>query len=131
LDEDDRTYFSKSHGLKCPGAVKVNFFGENKETYALLLKLKEINCRPYGTPKHVLIITLNKNEKNWELIKIDDLKSLDTPVIWSEPKGKYEDVYGKKKIQAKFSAILLAYYESSAILYYWTGKDVDKIWLSD
>ncbi|MGA9594450.1 MAG: hypothetical protein WBS18_15230, partial [Candidatus Acidiferrales bacterium] len=53
------------------------------------------------------------------------------PVVWSQPPGEYRDVYGKKTIRATNQVIVFCGYESWAILYAWTGKEVEKIWISD
>jgi hypothetical protein len=53
------------------------------------------------------------------------------PVVWREGPGKYRDVYGEKTIRATHSVVVLAEYESWAILYAWTGKGIEKIWISD
>src|SRR5713101_7569425 len=37
LEEYDRKLFRKDHGTRCPGLVKVNFFGDRKPTWALVL----------------------------------------------------------------------------------------------
>jgi hypothetical protein len=37
LEEYDRKLFRKDHGTRCPGLVKVNFFGDKKPTWALVL----------------------------------------------------------------------------------------------
>ncbi len=64
-----------------------------------------------------------------------DIRSLDTAdgavAVWSEGPGKYEGTYEGKLIRAKNPAILIADYGSFTILYAWTGKEVEKIWLSD
>src|ERR1700674_5467592 len=37
LEEYDKKLFRKDHGPRCPGLVKVNFFGDRKPTWALVL----------------------------------------------------------------------------------------------
>jgi len=44
---------------------------------------------------------------------------------------KYRDVYGGKTIKATHPVIVLCGYGSWAILYAWTGEEVDKVWISD
>ncbi len=41
LDEYNRKLFQKDHGTRCPGLVKVNFYGDGKPTWALVLKAGE------------------------------------------------------------------------------------------
>jgi hypothetical protein len=45
--------------------------------------------------------------------------------------SKYEDIYGQKKILSKNQVIVFCGYGSWAIVYAWTGKEVEKVWLSD
>ena len=40
LDEDDRGFFQKDHGDACPGFTKVDFYGDGKEAFALVLITK-------------------------------------------------------------------------------------------
>ena len=53
--------------------------------------------------------------------------------VWREGPGKYEGMYEEegKPIRAKNPVILISDYGSFIILYAWTGKEVEKIWLSD
>jgi hypothetical protein len=37
MGEYDRKLFHKDHGTRCPGLVKVNFFGDGKPTWAVVL----------------------------------------------------------------------------------------------
>src|SRR5712664_2119777 len=37
LSEYKRKLFQKDHGARCPGLVKVNFYGDGNPTYALVL----------------------------------------------------------------------------------------------
>jgi hypothetical protein len=65
----------------------------------------------------------------WETRSLDATD--DTPVGWREGPGKYEDIYGQKKILTKNQVIVFCGYGSWAIVYAWTGKEVEKVWLSD
>jgi hypothetical protein len=64
-----------------------------------------------------------------------DIRSLDTAdgavAVWRQGPGKYEGMYEGKLIRAKNPVILIADYGSFTILYAWTGKEVERIWLSD
>jgi len=37
LTEYERKLFQKGHGARCPGVAKVNFYGDGKPTWALVL----------------------------------------------------------------------------------------------
>jgi len=103
--------------------VRVNFYGDGKPTWALLLVAKE------GPKQKPELVVAHQLGNAW------DIRSLDTAdgavAVWSEGPGKYEGTYEGKLIRAKNPAILIADYGSFTILYAWTGKEVEKIWLSD
>ena len=52
-------------------------------------------------------------------------------MVWREGPGKYDDLDGKKTIRATKSTIVFTGYGSWSILYAWTGKEVEKVQLSD
>jgi len=54
-----------------------------------------------------------------------------TPVVWSEGPGKYDGMSDPMTIRAKYPVIVFCGYESWAILYAWTGKEIEKTWISD
>jgi hypothetical protein len=124
LQEDDRKFYQKDHGTRCPGLVKVNFYGDGKPTWALVLISGDNPKR-----KSELVIA-HQVAGGWAI------RSLETsdgePVVWREKPGKYKGMYMEEKpIRAKNPVVVLCWYGSSAILYAWTGKDVEKVWLSD
>jgi hypothetical protein len=51
--------------------------------------------------------------------------------VWTEKPGKYDDVYGEKTLNATRPVVVLCGYNSWAIVYAWTGKKVEKVWISD
>lgn len=123
LDEHARKLYRKEFGTRCPGLVRVNFYGDGKPTWALLLLAKE---RP--NRKAELVVA-------HELGKVWDIRSLDAAdgavAVWQEGPGNYVEVYGEKMVRATRPVIVISDYGSFAILYAWTGKEVDKVWLSD
>jgi len=123
LDEYDLKLFQKDHGNRCPGLVRVDFYGDGKPTWALVLIAGE------GSKGKAELVVAHQVADGWET------RSLETadgePVVWREGPGEYSDVYGQKTIRATRPVIVLCGYESWAILYAWTGKEVEKIWLSD
>jgi hypothetical protein len=124
LSEDDRKFFQADHGNQCPGLVRVDFYGDGKPTWALVLISGE-----RSKSKSELVVARQLGE-SWEL------RSLGTggtsmPVVWRQDPGKYRDVYGNKEIRATRPVVVFCSYESWAILYAWTGKRVEKIWIAD
>jgi hypothetical protein len=124
LDQHDKELFQQDHGARCPGLEKVDFYGDGRPTWALALISGE------GPKEIAQLIVARQLGKIWET-KVLDTAPRSVPVIWHEVPGKYRDVHGEKTIRAAHQAIVFAEYESWAILYAWTGKQVTKIWISD
>jgi len=123
LSAHDRNLFQKDHGNRCPGFVKVDFYGDGKPTFALVL----ISMK---TPKKMAeLIVAKQNAGGWDIHSLE--KTDGAPVVWSQGPGTYTDIYGQKTIHSANCVIVFCGYESWAILYAWTGKTVDKVWLSD
>jgi hypothetical protein len=89
--------------------VKVDFYGDDKPTWALVL----LDADGPTSKAHLI------------------LDAVPAPVVWSEGPGDYRDVYEETGVLARNSVIVLAGYESWAILYAWDGNDVVKLWISD
>lgn len=123
LDEHDRKLFHKDHGTRCPGLVRVNFYGDGKPTWALVLIAGE------NPKRKAELVVARQVEKSWEISSLDTADG--TPVVWREGPGKYRDVYGQKTIQATRPVIVFAGYGSWAVLYAWTGKETEKVQISD
>jgi len=123
LNPDDKAIFKKEHGDQCPGLVRVDFYGDGKPTWAVVLITKD------KAKARVKFLVARKLEESWQLRILDTTD--DTPVVWSEPPGKYEEVYKTKTIRAKWPVVIVCGYGSWAIAYAWTGNRVEKVWLSD
>jgi hypothetical protein len=124
LEEYDRKLYQKDHGTRCPGLVKVNFYGDGKPTWALVLISGD------NPKRKAELVVAHQVAEGWEIHSLET--SDGTPVVWREKPGKYEGMYKEEKpIRAKNPVVVLCWYGSSAILYAWTGKDVEKVWLSD
>jgi hypothetical protein len=125
LSEDDREFFRGDHGNACPGLVKVNFYGDGKPILALVLIAKD------GPKEKAGLVLAHQVGGHWQTTVLDTADGAPVPVVWSQPPGDYWDVYGKKRIRATRPVIVFAGYESWAILYAWTGKDIEKVWIAD
>jgi hypothetical protein len=125
LEEDDRKFFQSDHGNSCPGVVKLDFYGDGKPTFALVLIPRG------GTNAPTKLVVAHEDGK-WLITPLDTGGPIpNAPVVWSQPPGEYHDVYGDKNIRATKPVIVFCKYEAWAILYAWTGKRVSKIWLAD
>lgn len=123
LDEHDRKLYKKDHGIRCPGLARVNFYGDGKPTWAVVLIAGE------NPKRKAELVVARLGADGWEIRPLETTDG--TPVVWREPPGKYEDLYGKKTIQAANPVIMFVGYESWAVVFAWTGKDVDKVQISD
>jgi len=124
LSRDDRGFFQKDHGDRCPGLARVDFYGDGKPTWALVLIASD------GRKREARLVVARQVGANWETSSLDTANG-SAPVVWRQDPGEYRDVYGEKTIRATHPVIVFAGYESWAILYAWTGKRVQKIWLAD
>jgi hypothetical protein len=123
LEEYDRKLYQKDHGTRCPGLVRVNFYGDGKPTWALVLIAGE------GTKQKAELVVARKVGNDWEVRSLETTDG--TPVVWREGPGMYDGMNEEKPIRAKNPVIVFCGYGSWAILYAWTGTEAKKIWLSD
>ena len=122
LNQDDQTLFQKEHRSSCPGLTRVDFYGDGKPTFALVLLCADAR-------KAELVIA-HQLQDQWQTTSLDTAES-SVPVLWTEKPGKYDDVYGEKTLNATRPVVVLCGYNSWAIVYAWTGKHVEKIWIQD
>jgi len=123
LDEYDRKLFRKDHGNRCPGIVRVNFYGDGKPTWALVLISGE------SSKQKAELVVARQLTDGWETRLLETTDG--TPVVWREGPGKYEGMSEPNVIQAKNPVIVFCGYGSWAILYAWTDKEIVKTWISD
>jgi hypothetical protein len=118
-----RRLFEKHHGSQCPGLVKVGFYGDGKPTWAVVLISGE------NPKRKAELIVARQVVEGWETRSLDTTDG--TPVVWREGPGKYEDLYGKKRIRARWPVIVFCGLESWEVVLAWTGKEVEKVQTSD
>jgi hypothetical protein len=102
--------------------VSVDLYGDGKPTWALVLLAE-------GKQNAELVVA-HATEGRFNITKLDDANQK-TAVVWRQPQGLYRNLPADKTIRAAHSVLVFAGYESWAVLYAWTGKRVEKIWLSD
>jgi hypothetical protein len=123
LTDYKRKLFKKHHSSQCPGLVKVDFFGDGKPTWALVLISGE------NPKRKAELIVARQVDEGWETRSLDTTDG--TPVVWREGPGKYDGLYGEKTIRAASPVIVFCGLESWAVVFVWTGKDVEKIQIDD
>lgn len=120
---ENRALFQKEHGDQCPGLARVDFYGDGKPTWALVLITND------KVKARVKFFVARKVEDVWNLRLLGTTD--DTPVAWSQPAGRYESIYKTKTILAKWPVVIICGYGSWAVVYAWVGDGVEKVWLSD
>lgn len=125
LSKEHRALFRKDHGARCPGLVRVDFYGDGRRTWALVL------LEGLGPAAKARLILAREFKSGWKTLSLESTDAAVAPVIWTEGPGKYRDVYDQKTVLARHPVIVFAGYESWAILYAWTGTEIAKIWISD
>lgn len=124
LYDNDRKLFQKEHGDECPGLVSVDFYGDKKQTVALVLTSGE------GLNQKAELVLAHRVGAGWETTVLDTAGS-SIPVVWRQKPGTYKDIENGKIIRATRPVIVFCGYYSWAIVYAWTGKGVEKVWLAD
>jgi len=123
LNEDYKQFFQKDHAGSCPGLAKVDFYGDDKPTFALALTTKS---QAYPTTKLILAHQLGANWNVTILGKADG----PVPVVWSDKPGEYKGVY-RHRIRAAKPVIVFTDYSSWSVVYAWTNNRIAKLWLRD
>jgi hypothetical protein len=125
IEEDDRNLFRSDHSGSCPGITKLDFYGDGQPTVAMVLRAKRGKAP-------VKLVLAHQAKTRWDTRLLDTGDSPpDAPVVWNQPPGDYQDIYGEKQIRAKKPVIVFCKYESWAIVYAWTGASVRKVWIAD
>src|SRR5579859_462236 len=65
LGEHDRELFRKEHGAQCPGLVSVDFYGDGKPTWALVLLSTE------GSKRKAELVVAHQVADRWEIHSLE------------------------------------------------------------
>jgi hypothetical protein len=123
LSEYDRKLFRKDHKNQCPGLAKVDFYGDGKPTFAVVLISGE------NSKRRAELILAHQLADGWEIRSLDVTDG--TPVVWRDNPAKYDDKFEPKTIRARNPVVVFCGLGSWAIIYAWTGKEVEKLQVSD
>ena len=110
----------------CPWGVKVDFYGNGRLVYAIVIEKKSQDSTPYKIGK--LLLAQAEKERRWTLVTLLD-NTCPCPII-IKPPGKYKDVNEDKEIKSK-GEVVLHYSQSVAIVFAWTGEKIDKVHIAD
>lgn len=105
LNPDDEELFLKSHNGRCPGLVRVDFYGDGGPTWALALTAAD------GTQATTRLLVAHQLTARWETTLLETTDG-PAPVVWRQAPGKYRDVYGEKTIRATHPVIVFCGYNS-------------------
>ena len=107
LDKEDLGLWEKDHGKSCPGLAQVDFYGDAKPTWAIVLfgaDSKSVN----GIT--AVLVLAHKPETDWKIKAVETTNGI--PVVWKEKPGKYTGLYQEKSIRASHPVIIFCGYES-------------------
>lgn len=76
LSEYDRQQFQKDHGARCPGLVRVDFYGDGKPTWAVVLMTRD------GSKSNLELIVARRAADGWEIRSLEETDG--TAVVWTE-----------------------------------------------
>ena len=127
LHRRERRLFKKAEGRRCPGIMHLDFFGDHREAYGVVLVTGE------GQRRRSRLILASRTDQvsAWNIETLGATKDPGLATLTKKEPRVYEDIHHRKKIDAQAEALVWVRRESWAILYAWTGQRVEKIRLSD
>lgn len=119
-----RTKKDSTHG--CPGIVKVDFYGDGRAVYAVVIQ-KNLDDR--GIQQDGKLLLASKGDNGW---KVEILEDDGNPgSLWHAPADEFVDMYRGRTATAKGDIILYFGYESWERAYGWTGEKIEWVQLTD
>lgn len=112
-----RTKKDSTHG--CPGIVKVDFYGDGRAVYAVVIQ-KDRDGK---------LLLASKEGQGWKVEVLEDEGSPGS--LWHAPANEFVDMYGERTAKAKGDIILYFGYESWERGYGWTGDKIEWVQLTD
>jgi hypothetical protein len=122
-----QSFYLKDNKKGCPGVTKVRFFNKSKFDYAIVITK--------GTKPEVLInVLLAKKgvDTAWDLTTLEANVN-GTSAVMTLPPNKYtgDGEEGVRTLDRQNEAIFVVYYESSSLVYAFTERGIEHVWLSD
>ena len=81
LSEDDRNFFRKDHGTQCPGLVSVDFYGDGKPTWAIVL------IAGSKSKRNESLVVVQKAGETWNIHFLGTAGG-PVPVVWKQDPGE-------------------------------------------
>jgi hypothetical protein len=126
FSDDDKAFFSKEHPSSCPGLVKVDFYGDKKPTWAVVL----IKGNGQAFNYELLVAQRDKNIWNLRTLVPSDSDTF-VPFVWALGPGNYQSVSDGTTIHATRPVIVFFQYGAVEIVFSWNGTKIEKVWLMD
>jgi hypothetical protein len=108
----------------CPGIVKVNFYGDGRTVYAVVIQQDHDNHRVEGK-----LLLASKQSQSWKVEVLDEGDGVGS--IWHGPAEEFDDMYRGRTQVPKGDIIVYFGYESWARAYGWTGEKIEVGQLTD
>ncbi len=119
-----RTKKDSTHG--CPGIVKVDFYGDGRAVYAVVIQ-KDHDEREMQQDGKLLLAS--REGKGW---KVEILEDEGNPgSLWHAPADKFVGMHEGRTAAAKGDIIVYFGYESWERAYGWTEEKIEWVQLSD
>lgn len=119
-----RTKKDSTHG--CPGIVKVDFYGDGRAVYAVVIQKDRDEQEMQQDGK---LLLASKEGKGW---KVEILEGEGNPgSLWHAAADEFVDMYKGRTAAAKGDIIVYFGYESWERAYGWTGEKIEMVQLSD
>ena len=120
----DADVYPEKNPTGCPGAARVDLYGDGQHAYALVLK-RESNNR---VKSKLLLSEIDKSKKWVSRTLMDDECVCAVRTI---PPGEHTDVIKGNTIKSRGEAILYIKYEAYAIVFAWTGQKIERVYVQD
>src|SRR5689334_18044488 len=85
LSAEDKAFFRKDHGTRCPGLVTVDFYGDGKPTWAVVLLSNAASARTTE------LLVARQLDHGWRIQSLDIADAAPVPVVWRQGPAKYQD----------------------------------------
>jgi len=82
-------------GARCPGLLKVNFYGDGKPTWAIGL------VKGAGSNRRVELVVARQLGKDWEMRSLLTLEGADSPVIMSQVQVSMKKTPGEPRFKPR------------------------------
>lgn len=120
----DAELYPEKNPTDCPGATRVDLYGDGREVYAFVLKQESIT----RVKSKLLLSEINKS-KHWTIRTLMDDEC--GCAVRTIPSGEHRDVIKGNTIKSQGEAVLYIKYEAYTIVFAWTGEKIERVYVQD